>query len=210
MACSSPSKTCFCTDVGGGPYNTDGLDVLLSDVGDRFLVEILTEKGERLLHNSPYLTTATESDLSERQSIASEARDQIKPQVVVEGLKERLDCLFDEPIWNFLHETCLGCGVCTFACPTCHCFDIMDEADGDQGKRLRIWDSCQYPLFTHHSSGHNPRPSGSARMRQRIMHKFHYLAENVGLLGCVGCGRCIRNCPVNIDIRQVLNRIMER
>ena len=104
-------------------------------------------------------------------------------------------------------EFCLGCGVCTFLCPTCHCFDILDEGDSEQGERIRIWDSCMFPLFTLHASGTNPRPGGKERMRQRIMHKFSYFLDNHDQPGCTGCGRCIRSCPVNLDIREVLEEI---
>jgi ferredoxin len=186
------------------------MDALLSDLGDRYLVEAITTRGEELLAASPLLADATDADLAEKQLRMDEARKALKPQVQIEGLQSKLAALFDDSVWDFLHETCLGCGLCTYACPTCHCFDIVDEAEGGQGTRLRVWDSCQYPLFTHHASGHNPRPSGRERMRQRVMHKFHYLVENQGILGCVGCGRCIRNCPVGNDVRQVLNSIAER
>ena len=76
----------------------------------------------------------------------------------------------------------------------------------DSGERVRGWDSCMYPMFTQHASGHNPRPNQAARWRQRTMHKFEYLPRNVGLYGCVGCGRCVQSCPVRLDIRHVLRR----
>ena len=72
---------------------------------------------------------------------------------------------------------------------------------------MRCWDSCQFPLFTLHASGHNPRPTYKERMRQRIMHKFNYCPENFEETFCVGCGRCIANCPVNLDIREVIKEI---
>ena len=62
-----------------------------------------------------------------------------------------------------------------------------------------------FPLFTLHASGANPRQSGKERMRQRVMHKFKYFVDNNGKAACTGCGRCIRYCPVNLDIRDVLN-----
>jgi predicted aldo/keto reductase-like oxidoreductase len=70
--------------------------------------------------------------------------------------------------------------------------------------RIRTWDGCQYALFTLHASGHNPRPNRKARMRQRLMHKYSYAVETAGAVFCSGCGRCIRACPVNLDIREML------
>ncbi|NPA95415.1 MAG: 4Fe-4S ferredoxin, partial [Thermodesulfobacteria bacterium] len=68
---------------------------------------------------------------------------------------------------------------------------------------------CMFPLFTQHASGHNPRGDKIKRVRNRFMHKFKYFPDRFGPLSCVGCGRCVRDCPVNIDIRQVLNRLLD-
>ena len=36
------------------------------------------------------------------------------------------------------------------------------------------------------------------------MHKLKYFPDKYHKgVACVGCGRCIQQCPVNIDIRQV-------
>ena len=53
-------------------------------------------------------------------------------------------------------------------CPTCWCFDIQDEGpDKNSGERIRLWDSCMFPLFTLHGGrGHNTpvakAPAGQA------------------------------------------------
>lgn len=213
IGCSQPPETCFCTALGGDPFGKEGLDVLLSDLGDRYLVEVLSEKGERLLENSSLLQDASEQDLEEAARHAEQARGLVGGDLPIEKLVARLGEMFEDAVWSEVSATCLGCGACTYVCPTCHCFDIVDELDeagGKSGRRVRIWDSCQYPLFTHHASGHNPRPSGRERMRQRIMHKFNYYVNNFGVIACVGCARCVNSCPVNLDIRQVLLTLAER
>lgn len=210
IGCNHPQSTCFCTAVGGGPFNQEGLDVLLSDIGGRYLVEAVSEKGREFLANNVWLQAAEESDLGEKEAVVREAEARIKSKVAVEALKEKLEGMYEDSFWEELCQKCLGCAVCSYLCPTCHCFDILDEAVDKRGRRVRIWDSCQFPLFTLHASGHNPRPSGKERMRQRVMHKFHYFPENQGEVACVGCGRCIRNCPVNMDLREVLDCIAKR
>jgi len=98
--------------------------------------------------------------------------------------------------------------VCSCLCPTCYCFDLVDEKTAAGGiKKVRTWDWCMAPLFTKHASGHNPRSVNSARLRQKVMHKFSYYPERYGIDSCVGCGRCVRNCPVNLDIREVLGQL---
>jgi len=208
FACSDPLSTCFCTVVGGGPFSVDGLDLLWTDLGERYLVEAITERGEALIADHPHFHPATQEDTDERATIAARASQMVSGPNV-QGIRERLDDIYDDPFWDELHQKCLGCGVCSYLCPTCHCFDIVDEGTDTRGRRVRNWDTCQFALFTHHASGHNPRHSGKERMRQRVMHKFNYFVENFGEIACVGCGRCVRECPVNMDIRAVIEAIRQ-
>ncbi len=209
LGCNLPLSTCFCTALGEGPFAVNGLDLLFTDLGDRYLAEAITERGEALVAGSPHFRQAEAADVNLKAEIAARAQQAVSGPSV-EGVKEQLDKMYDDPFWDELHEKCLGCAVCTYLCPTCHCFDIVDEAVNAQGRRVRNWDSCQFPLFTLHASGHNPRPSGRERMRQRMMHKFRYFVENFGEVACVGCGRCVRECPVNMDLRELLNAIRLR
>lgn len=209
-ACLHPQSTCFCTSVGGDPFDTRGMDVLTVDLGDRVLVRFITEKGEALLGNDPRLEDAAAADGDQIEHLAEEARAGIRSEVRTDGVQEKLAGMFEDPLWDELHERCAGCGVCTYLCSTCHCFDIVDEVLESEGKRIRLWDSCMFPLFTLHTSGHNPRLSGKERMRQRVMHKFCYFPENYGEIACVGCGRCVQYCPVNMDIREVIDDLAAR
>lgn len=209
MACDRPRATCFCHAFGSGPYDAQGADVWLRKAGDDYLVEVRSERGAALdawLQGLPkadagHLTLAEET---ERAAVAR--LSDIEP---VAGIETGLAALFGSPLWAEVSEKCLACGTCTYNCPGCHCFNIEDRVLVGGGDRVRAWDSCMYPVFTQHASGHNPRPDQAARWRQRTMHKFEYLPRNVGLYGCVGCGRCIQSCPVRLDIRQVLRRVRQ-
>ena len=111
------------------------------------------------------------------------------------------------PQWQDLARRCLGCGACAYTCPTCHCFDIVDEGGRRAGVRARNWDACQFAMFTLHASGHNPRSQQAQRQRQRIYHKFQIYPEKFGDVLCTGCGNCTRNCPVGLGVRPVLAAI---
>lgn len=204
IGCNEPQSTCFCTSIDGGPFDTSALDLLLIDIGDKYVIEIVTDKGKELLSNAN-CTEATDADKEAASKVKSNAT--LINTINIDGLKAKLDVNFYDEIWDFISEKCLGCAACTYSCPTCHCFDIVDDAVDTNGCRVRNWDSCMFPLFTLHGSGHNPRPSGKERFRNRIMHKFKYFVDNFNATACVGCGRCIQNCPVNLDIREVLAEI---
>ncbi|WP_295461089.1 4Fe-4S dicluster domain-containing protein [uncultured Thiodictyon sp.] len=213
LACNSPpSRHCFCTSVGGSPFGEAGLDVLMIDLSDRYLVRALTPVGETLMTaGQGVLTEAGADDRAEAQqrrlaALAHPQRTVAQPQSV----PERLKAGFGSALWERLAQPCIGCGICTFLCPTCHCFDINDEVASQSpvcGSRVRTWDSCQFPDFTMHTSGHNPRADLGARLRQRVSHKFLYYFENHGVFQCTGCGRCIIACPVGIDIIAVVNQV---
>jgi ferredoxin len=215
IGCSQPLQTCFCTSVGGGPFQRDGFDLFLTDIGDAHLVEALTAKGRRLLEGSN-LQPAQQADLQAAQAAEQAAKQHLPAHMDLARIQQRLQQMINSPFWDQAQATCLGCGICTFLCPVCHCFDIVDEglsartpegSTTSSGQRVRNWDTCQYCIYSLEASGHNPRPGGRERVRQRLMHKFNYQPVKQHTLGCVGCGRCVQLCPVNIDIRQLLVEI---
>ncbi len=203
-ACSDPESTCFCTSVGGSPAGAEGSDILFFDLAKTFLFEPVSAKGEQFIAQfSEFMRDATKKEVAQKERIAHDAASRME-KMPLDSIPENLAKAFDSDLWDAPSQKCLGCGVCTYFCPTCHCFDVTDETLREKGQRLRTWDSCMYKLFTVHASGHNPRPSQKERTRQRFMHKFSYSVNNYGELFCVGCGRCIKHCPVNLDLREVI------
>ena len=205
LGCNEPCSTCFCTEVGEGPFGQEGLDLLLYHMGEGFLVKGLTQKGEELLGKITGGRPANDQDLKAAGDLAASASGKTGPAVPTDRLREKVtNDLFNAPFWEEVAFACLNCGTCTFLCPTCWCFDIQDEVLGKAGDRIRNWDSCMFPLFTLHGSGHNPRNNKFQRVRQRFMHKLKYYVDKYqNGVQCSGCGRCVRYCPVNIDIREV-------
>ena len=206
----TPTASCFCTSVGGDPASTDGLDMLWTDIGDAYLVESVTEKGKAILEaGSGVFKDAADGQAKAAEEAKESGRKSISRTLDTSGIKEALSGTFESQFWDRFAQRCLGCGICTLLCPTCHCFDINDIVSRGEGRRERTWDSCQYEYYTLHASGHNPRPAKKHRQRNRIYHKFLYMDDNLDVLGCVGCGRCISGCPVNIDIIEVLEEVKE-
>jgi len=209
VACTTCDAACFCSSFENGTAEKAGSDLLLYPVEGGFLAEAVTDKGREIMSAS-----GAGSGL-----VLFEESDQQLPKLAVttiidglEGLEKQLPVIFEDlDFWQAITANCTSCGFCTYSCPTCHCFDIHDEMRGDrEGERLRSWDACMFYLYTQETSGHNPRPTLAHRYRNRINHKFSYYPANQGKILCTGCGRCIRGCPVGLDIRAVLKAAADR
>ena len=197
LACPQMWEGCFCTSMGGAPDDPRHVDVLLTAVPNGYAVNVVTEKGQTLI-----------AGLELR-----ELTGDVPPVTTggtVGGLPpERWPERFTDRYWDLLAERCIGCRVCAYVCPACRCFDVRDEvaerrAGFSRYDRLRCWDSCTGPNYRITAGGHNPRPTKGQRLRNRFFCKFYYMLQDYGSTGCVGCGRCIEACPVNIDIVEVL------
>ena len=198
VSCTKADEACFCASVGGGPADTQGSDILLTPIEGGYLAEVLTEKGKAIQALVPgAFAPGNGTDKAAITAKLEIAFDQ-------PALTAKLPGMFESELWEDQALRCIGCGACAFVCPTCVCFDIQEEADPKQGQRLRCWDSCGFSMFTLHASGHNPRETQSARWRQRVYHKFSYYPERYQMLGCVGCGKCTRACPVDMNLREHL------
>ena len=209
MACSRPSETCFCQTFGIDASSPQG-DIACYKTNDAFYLEGLTEKGKALLEK---LSGVTEECCSCEVDGEKAKIKEILDKLPLKDLKadafgkDKTDEFFNRPEWKTLSESCLGCGTCTFVCPTCQCYDIKDFKTKTGVERFRCWDSCMYSDFTKMSAG-QPRLSQLERFRQRFMHKLVYFpTNNDGMFSCVGCGRCVAKCPISMNIVKVMKTL---
>jgi ferredoxin len=172
------------------------------------LLEGISKKGKDLLDNYKKAEPVVDKDLAEIDKLQKQAESYLAEKVDVSGVRDKLNSIWDDPIWDEISNKCINCAACTYVCSTCHCFDVSDEGKHDTGSRIRLWDSCMFQLFTREASGHNPRGISTQRVRQRIMHKYSYFMDNYKEYLCTGCGRCVQVCPVNLDIREIIKDII--
>lgn len=209
LACTRPSETCFCTTFGIDATNPEG-DVTAWKTETDVYFKANTEKGEALLNSvASLLEDADEAYVNEqKEKTAAILKKLPLADLTTDGFGAgKTKELWDNPAWDEMSQTCLGCGTCTFVCPTCQCYDIKDFNTGNGVIRYRCWDSCMYSEFTRMAHGNN-RLTQKERFRQRFMHKLVYYPENNnGLFSCVGCGRCLAKCPISMNIAKVMKKI---
>jgi formate hydrogenlyase subunit 6/NADH:ubiquinone oxidoreductase subunit I len=204
VSCGSPAGTCFCTSMGTGPKAGPGFDLALTEVIDGgrhdLVVEVGSERGAEVAASAPH-RPAGDADLYAARAVLAAAEGSMDHALDTEGLKEILYRHYEDPRWDEVAKRCLACANCTMVCPTCFCATVEDETDlvGATTQRRRVWDSCFSQEFSYIHGG-SVRTSGGARYRQWITHKLATWVDQFGVLGCVGCGRCITWCPVGIDI----------
>ena len=209
VACGRPSETCFCQTFGINPAEPTG-DVSVWKTETEVFFRANTEKGEALMSKLSGLTEECGEDAvnAEKEKITAIMNKLPLKDLTTDAFGGgKTKEFFDAPEWDELSQTCLGCGTCTFVCPTCQCYDIKDFNTGNGVIRYRCWDSCMYSEFTKMAHGNN-RLTQKERFRQRFMHKLVYYPENNdGLFSCVGCGRCMAKCPISMNIVKVMKKI---
>lgn len=205
LACNRPEETCFCGAFGIDSADPQG-DITAWDNGKDLILNPITEKGTKLIESIKNVLTECEDREADivKNAIRTVMKKLPLSNVSFEKIKDT-DLLehFNSEKWAELSESCIGCGTCTFVCPTCQCYDIREFDTGNGIKKFRCWDSCMYSDFTKMAHG-NPRTSQLERFRQRFMHKLVYFPDNNdGEFGCVGCGRCLAKCPISMNIVKV-------
>ncbi len=209
MACLRPAETCFCQTFDIDAADPEG-DIVCYKTETELYLNSKTKKGEALLSALGDVTEEADSAQVEEQKETIRKRLAALPLASLSKDSfgaGKTEAFFNDPAWSALSESCLGCGTCTFVCPTCQCYDIKDFNTGHGIKRFRCWDSCMYSDFTKMSAG-QPRLTQLERFRQRFMHKLvYYPTNNDGLFSCVGCGRCLAKCPIQMNIVKVMKQL---
>jgi len=194
-----------------------GGDLILEDKGDnQYRILANTLKGKNLVknYNKFFQTIDDEKEKIPQIPGGSSLNEWSKSmrQLLLdpEFLANAVEWSHDHKIWDELAEKCLGCGVCTYVCPICHCFSIEDRVGltGDCS-RCRKWDACTLPEFSEIAGGHNFRPTIKERYYNWFYHKFVRAYKEYGKSQCVGCGACKHNCPAQIDIQEILKEILK-
>lgn len=204
LACNHPLISCFCTSLEGGlgPHQKEHVDIMMTNIGkNSYLIDPVSEVGGNLMSLMTCSIPAEPIHEKRALKLKETAEKMITKDLALDKVFEVLNDNFESAYWKDVSRKCIGCGICTYVCPTCHCFDIQDE----ETSRIRFWDSCQFALYSKHANAYNPRDQPYKRLRNRVYHKFVYFQKNLDEPLCVGCGRCTNYCPMKVDIFKLVS-----
>lgn len=212
--CSQPYETCFCTEVGYGPYAESGFDLNISPLNGKLLVEVGSPKGDQVVSEHADLFLEAPEDLlqrrqANRQAVVEQAKKINKPFNISPPYQQTVQQQLTGEAWKKrgLAYSCVECGACTHVCPTCRCFLLVDHQKNGGYQRSMVWDVCFYPGYWRMAGNLSPKPRLIDRFQNRFSCKFSYFPDNYDTISCTGCGRCIEACPGNIDIRRCLSEL---
>lgn len=213
LGCLKPPRpACFCTSANTGPFAGEGFDLQLIDNKDSYLVETGSKQGEGFIAEfKKYFKDAPGGADKIMGKIKSTASQSIELKVDFQKALKLMsgDNFIPEENYRRISERCIYCGACLYTCPTCTCFNVFDNVKDNRGERLRNWDGCVFEGYTREASGHNPRKESWKRTSRRYEHKLKYDYKVTGISGCVGCGRCLSSCPVNIGMSKFIQEITQ-
>jgi len=212
MECSEYcDKYANCTSMGNH-VPRGGYDLMMSDIGQKLIIHINSEKGEKLVQRLPYIKDAEIQDMALLGQLRERKKVLFKEELTgsLTQIYESFDESFDSDVWEDVGRRCVACGNCTAVCPTCYCFDVVDELDLslDQGIRYRIWNSCQMDDFAKVAGGEDFRKGRDTRQRHRYYRKFKYPVDKFNRYFCTGCGRCTRTCMSEISLIETVNSLV--
>lgn len=218
IACDvvTPSKNVFASSMSTATV-AGGYDILLTDIGGSYIVDVRTDKGRKLMNLMPDARPAAEADLDKRRTVWEKNEHGLNKHVLEckpSYLPKLLEKNYNHPVWEEKARLCYSCGSCNQVCPTCYCFDVQDEVNWDlkTGSRVRAWDGCLLENFATVAGDHNFRKNRASRFRHRLYRKGKYVPGKIGgQIACVGCGRCITACTADIaNPVTIYNQLMER
>jgi len=201
--CPKPEDSCFCNLVGLKPWVEGGSDCNLSPISDGYIIEAFTKKGKDFIKkNGDLLTDGSESQIKERNisrnKVLKILEDTNKGKNLITNISQ------DKKFWQDKVNGCVECFGCLHACPTCYCFLLYDVKEKKGFNRIRVWDGCYYAAYARVGGNINPRADFLARFKNRFLCKFDYFKQYYDMVACSGCGRCLKGCSANIDIREVV------
>lgn len=205
LSCA-PTTHCLCKSARTHVIE-EGFDLAITDLADFYLVWVGTTKGDDLIRIAPELfdEKITEKDIRKFIKWRAKRNSEFHETIDFILMPDLMDLNYSSPIWDRFAEKCLSCGACTMVCPTCNCYDLRDDIEltSNTVARNRHWDSCMFKEYSMVAEGFNFREAKAERLKLWYTHKLQSFTGAYKKFSCVGCGRCIQTCPVDINVLTV-------
>jgi len=190
----------------------EGFDLAMTDLRDFYLIWVGSSKGDDLIRAASTLFNedVTQKDIKKYIEWRANRKTQLREEIDFLTIPDIMDLNYNSNIWDKFADKCLSCGACTMVCPTCNCYNVIDEIELNDNSvnRERYWDSCMFKEYSMVAGGHNFREAKAERLKLWYTHKLHSFTGAYGKPSCVGCGRCIVTCPVDINILSVVKALL--
>ncbi len=185
----------------------EGYDLFFTDLDDFFLVWIGSSQGDDLIRLIPdiFEEKLSDEDIQRYMDWQAEREKAYQWSLNFTALTDLMELKYHGELWEKLGDACLACGSCSMVCPTCNCYNVMDKQflKEGEGKIIRHWDSCTLEEYSEVAGGENFREKRYQRLKLWYTHKLQAFISKYGKPSCVGCGRCLATCPVDINVRSV-------
>jgi Fe-S oxidoreductase len=204
LNCNEAGENCFCQSMNTCEVE-EWYDLLFTDEGNNYIVEAGSKDGNNLIKENNRIFSKTDKKQESPELKFSK-------EINTENLPRIMEELRESKLWDDVAKRCLSCASCTSVCPTCYCFNMLHDADISdlkKGKILKEHDYCMLLRFTKVAGNVCFRGMRDDRVKQFFYHKLMYGKNRDGKFHCVGCGRCITECMVHIDITEEVRKLRE-
>lgn len=202
LQCNESYENCFCVSMNSNI--TTEYDLAINFDKDSIKLQVISDEFHSYFNGL--------ESISYNPSFILENKKKVRLPII-----ENIETLKTASIleyWNTFDNSCIGCGGCNTVCPTCSCFDTIDviyDETSNKGERRRVWSSCMLDTFTMTAGGNRARKTAGSNMRFKTLHKVYDYRirfggnENM----CIGCGRCINQCPEKISFIDTINEFTD-
>ncbi|OGF62165.1 MAG: hypothetical protein A2Y62_20250 [Candidatus Fischerbacteria bacterium RBG_13_37_8] len=201
-----PDEHCFARSTNTHIIR-EGFDLFFTDLEHSYLVWVGSSAGDDLIKLKPefFEQKPTDQDIQDFTYMQIERDTSYKTKINFISMPDLMELKYNETFWEKMGRACLGCGSCSMVCPTCNCYNVIDRhlISEETGERRRYWDSCTLCEYSEVAEGVNFRKNCADRLRLWYTHKMQAFISKYGKASCVGCGRCLLTCPVDINVLTV-------
>jgi len=197
-----PNENCFCDLTGTNKLAP--FDLHVQEEKNEYAIFSGNKRGEAILKKNGIKQSQKKLQISEIKPNQKTFAEQ-NISKIIDNKEKHIE------FWDKISENCFGCGACSTVCPLCFCTrqDFKNELTGES-KQCLNWDSCFAKRFSEIQNHYDFRPKNVDRLYNWYHHKFVRSYHKNKRFLCTGCGRCIEACPAHLNMKNILESLIEQ